>query len=188
MKRLIQTYLDNLKVALDNLNIDIVEQIAQKINEAKQSNNTVFLLGNGGSSATPSHSAGDWTKELKIKTICLTDNASAVTAFGNDKGYDNIFKGQLETFLEQGDIVIGYSGSGNSENVLNAIHYAIEKGNFTIGITGNYNNRKGGKLAKLTDISLIVNTTSMERIEDVHLIINHLIKDYIKEYLSESNE
>lgn len=102
---------------------------------------------------------------------------------GGTKTNDNIFKGQLETFLDEGDIVIGYSGSGNSMNVINAIQYAKSKGNFTIGITGKYKNGKGGKLSKLTDISLIVNTTSMERIEDIHLIINHIIKEYIKEYL-----
>ncbi|NQV18386.1 MAG: SIS domain-containing protein [Armatimonadetes bacterium] len=188
MKNLLKNYINDLKTALDNLDHQKIKEISNKLIEAKVNHNSVFLIGNGGSSATPSHSAGDWTKELKIKTICLTDNASAVTAFGNDTAYDNIFKGQLETFLEPGDIVIGYSGSGNSENVLKAIQYSIEKGNFTIGITGNYKSRKGGKLAKLADISLIVNTTSMERIEDVHLIINHMIKDYIKEYLSERNE
>jgi len=188
MKNFLKKYINDLKIALDNLDHQKIEEISKKLIEAKNNHNSVFLIGNGGSSATPSHSAGDWTKELKIKTICLTDNASAVTAFGNDTVYDNIFKGQLETFLEPGDIVIGYSGSGNSENILNAIHYAIEKGNFTIGITGNFNNRKGGKLADLADISLIVNSTSMERVEDVHLIINHMIKDYIKEYFSERNE
>ena len=76
-------------------------------------------MGNGGSSATPSHSAGDWSKELGIKTICLTDNTPVVTALANDTDYSNIFKGQLEVFLKPGDIVIGYSGSGNSENVIN---------------------------------------------------------------------
>ena len=183
MKQFLRNYLDDLQNALESLDANKLEKISEKLIELKKKKNTVFLLGNGGSSATPSHSAGDWTKELMIRTICLTDNAASITAFGNDTSYDNIFKGQLETFLVEGDIVIGYSGSGNSMNVINAIQYAKEKGNYTIGITGNYKNGRGGKLAKLADISLIVNTTSMERIEDIHLIINHIIKEYIKEYL-----
>ena len=183
MKQFLRNYLIDLENALESLDANKLEVISTKLIELKRNHNTVFLIGNGGSSATPSHSAGDWTKELKIKTICLTDNAASITAFGNDTSYDNIFKGQLETFLDEGDIVIGYSGSGNSMNVINAIQYAKEKGNYTIGITGNYKNGKGGKLAKLADLSLIVNTTSMEIIEDIHLIINHIIKNYIKDYL-----
>jgi len=185
---LIKRYVNDLKLSLDALNYDSIELIVQKIIDVKNKNNTVFLIGNGGSSATPSHSAGDWTKELKIKTICLTDNASAVTAFANDTSYNNIFKGQLETLLDEGDIVIGYSGSGNSVSVINAIQYTKKKGNFTIGFTGNYKGGNGGRLAQVADISLIIKTESMERIEDVHLIVNHLIKDCIKEYLTKRNE
>ena len=180
MNNFIKSYVSDLMKALNKLESDKIEFIVSKIVDAKKNHNTIFLLGNGGSSATPSHSAGDWAKELKIKTICLTDNASAVTAFGNDTAYDNIFKGQLETFLEPGDIIIGYSGSGSSKNVLNAIEFVKNKGNLTIGFTGNYNGNKGGELAMLADISLVVETESMERIEDIHLIINHMIKNFIK--------
>lgn len=181
MKNFLKNYIKDLKIALDKLDHQKIEDISNKLIEAKNNHNTVFLIGNGGSSATPSHSAGDWTKEVGIKSLCLTDNVSSVTAFANDTDYSNIFRGQLEIFLSKGDIVIGYSGSGNSENVLNAIQYAKEKGNYTVGITGNYKNGNGSKLAKLADISIVVNTTSMERIEDVHLIINHIIKEYIRE-------
>jgi D-sedoheptulose 7-phosphate isomerase len=180
-----KTFLDNYKKdlinAIESLDANRLKIIADKLIQLKKSGHTVYLIGNGGSSATPSHSAGDWTKELRIKTICLTDNTPSVTAFANDTDYTNIFKGQLETFLSAGDIVIGYSGSGNSLNVINAIEYAKTKGNFTIGISGDYNNNKGGKLSSITEISIIANTTSMERIEDIHLIINHIIKEYIKD-------
>jgi len=124
-----------------------------------------------------------WAKTLGIKAICLTDNTTAVTAYANDTSYENIFKGQLDTFLEKGDIVICYSGSGNSPNVINAIEFAKEQGNYTVGITGNYNNGEGGELGKIADLSIIVNSTSMERIEDIHLIINHIIKEYIKQQI-----
>jgi D-sedoheptulose 7-phosphate isomerase len=180
MEIFFEKYLIDLKSALDQIDQIELKKIIEIIIEAKKQNRYVFLIGNGGSAATPSHSAGDWTKELMIKTIALTDNASSVTAFGNDTSYDNIFKGQLETFLENGDVLIGYSGSGNSPNVIQAVLYAKERGCTTIGITGNYKNGDGGKLKIISDFSLCVQTTSMEIIEDVHLIINHMIKEYIK--------
>jgi len=184
MKTFFDNYTTDLIIAINGLDYPVLERIANKIIEARKNGRTVYLMGNGGSSATPSHSAGDWTKELKIKTICLTDNTPSVTAFANDTDYSNIFKGQLETFLSKGDIVIGYSGSGNSPNVMHAIEYARSKGNFTVGITGNYKGKQGGKLAKLADLVVIANTTSMERIEDLHLIINHLLKEYIRKLIT----
>ena len=180
MKSFFENYTQDLINAINSLDYDILQAIADKLIELKENGHTVYLIGNGGSSATPSHSAGDWTKELRIKTICLTDNTPSVTAFANDTEYANIFKGQLETFLEKGDIVIGYSGSGNSPNVTNAIDYAKSRGNFTIGISGDYNNNRGGKLVQMTELSVVANTSSMDRIEDIHLIINHIIKEYIK--------
>jgi D-sedoheptulose 7-phosphate isomerase len=180
MKAFLKKYTDDLIRAIQNLDYQALKLISEKIMQAQKNKKTVYLIGNGGSSATPSHSAGDWTKELKIKTICLTDNTPSVTAFANDTDYSNIFKGQLETFLSEGDIVIGYSGSGNSPNVINALTYAKSKGNLTVGITGNYKGKAGGKLANLADLVIVADTDSMERIEDVHLIINHIIKEYIR--------
>jgi D-sedoheptulose 7-phosphate isomerase len=183
MQDFLQKYNSDLISAIESLDWNVLKEISDVILKARKNGNTIYLIGNGGSSATPSHSAGDWTKELRIKTICLTDNTPSVTAFANDTDYSNIFKGQLETFLSDGDIVIGYSGSGNSPNVINAIEYANSLGNKTIGITGNYKEKQGGKLADIVDMVVMANTTSMERIEDVHLIINHIIKEYIKEQI-----
>ncbi len=177
----LKVYIESLYCSLLCLESDKLELMADKILEVKANDHTVFLIGNGGSSATPSHSAGDWLKELELNAICLSDNIPAVTAFANDTGYDNVFLGQLKIFLSEGDIVIGYSGSGNSINVINAVKYARNKGNFVIGITGNYNNGKGGLLQENSDLGIVVDSESMERIEDSHLIINHLVKEYIKE-------
>ena len=140
----------------------------------------VHFIGNGGSAATPSHSAGDWSKELKLPTIAHTDNIASLTAWANDTDYDNIFVGQLQTWLNEGDLVVGYSGSGNSGNVVNAIAFANEFGARTVGITGNYRNGSGGKLAKMVDVAIVCDTTSMERIEDLQLIINHIVKEAVK--------
>ena len=86
----------------------------------------------------------------------------------------------MEVFLEHGDIVIGYSGSGNSPNVINTLNCAKSKGNNTIGITGNYKNGGGGKLATIANLTLVFDALSMEVIEDLHLVVNHIIKESIK--------
>ena len=151
----------------------MVQQVASK-------DSTVNFIGNGGSAATPSHSAGDWSKELGIKTISHSDNISSFSAWANDEGYSHVFVGQLSTFASEGDLVIAYSGSGNSDNVVNGIKFAKSIGCSTVGITGNYNGMGGGKLAKIADLSIIVPSTSMERIEDIQLIINHIIKEAVK--------
>ncbi|MBO8132137.1 MAG: SIS domain-containing protein [Candidatus Marinimicrobia bacterium] len=176
-------YFQNLCRELDGVDSNVLISIAELICEAKRKGKKVFLIGNGGSAATPSHSAGDWCKELGVRTLCLTDNSTLVTAWANDTSYDNIFVAQLETYLDEGDVVIAYSGSGNSANVLRAIEFAKSRGCVTVGMTGNYNGMEGGKLAEIADIVVIVPSESMERIEDSHLIINHAIKEYIKEKL-----
>ena len=176
----VKSYVKDLVDSLERLDINTLEKISLLISKAISNDKKIFMIGNGGSSATPSHSAGDFSKELKARTICLSDNVPSLTAWGNDTSYDNIFKGQLETFLDEGDLVIGYSGSGNSVNVLNAIEFANSKGAHTIAITGNYMGKGGGKIIEIAKINLIFETKSMERIEDLQLIINHMIKESIK--------
>jgi len=173
-------YISSLISSLEELSIPTLEEIWSIIEDARNTGNTIHLIGNGGSAGTPSHSAGDWSKELKLRTISHTDNASSLTAWANDTDFNNIFVGQLSTFIIEGDVVIGYSGSGNSENVINGILYAKQNACSTIGITGNYNGMGGGKLAKIVDVALVVPSESMERIEDTQLIVNHIIKEAIK--------
>lgn len=173
-------YIADLISTIENLSIPTLEEIWSIIEDARKSDKTVHLIGNGGSAGTPSHSAGDWSKELKLRTISHTDNVSSLTAWANDTDYSNIFVGQLSTFINSGDVVIGYSGSGNSINVINGILFAKEKGCHTIAITGDYKGMGGGKLGKIVDISLVVPSQSMERIEDTQLIVNHIIKEAIK--------
>ena len=115
-----------------------------------------------------------------MKTISHTDNASSLTAWANDTSFDNIFLGQLSTFLSKGDLVVGFSGSGNSMNVLNGLKYANDNDCTTVGVTGNYNDMGGGKMINIVDLSLVIPSKSMERIEDFQLIINHIIKEAVK--------
>ena len=176
----INEYLFDLEAAISKLDKNTVSLIIECIERVMDSGNTIHFIGNGGSAGTPSHSAGDWSKELSVATICHTDNASGLTAWANDTSYEDVFANQLNVYLKKGDIVLAYSGSGNSENVLRGVELAQQKSCETIAFTGNYKGGNGGKLAKITDYVLIFDTTSMERIEDLQLIVNHIIKEAIK--------
>ena len=173
-------YLEDLKDTFEKLDIALLEKIGIEIKEKIGSGSSIFMIGNGGSSATPSHSAGDFSKELGAKVFCLTDNIPSLTAWANDTNYDNIFLGPLKISLNADDLVIGYSGSGNSANILKALKYAQQLGCSTIGITGNYLGKGPGEIYKVVDMCLTFETESMERIEDMQLIVNHIIKESIK--------
>ena len=174
------SYISDLKVTLDNISMDSLEAFWNIVELTRQEGGSVHFIGNGGSAATPSHSAGDWSKELGLKTISHTDNMSSFSAWANDEGYSQVFVGQLSTFAESGDLLIAYSGSGNSDNVINGVGYAREIGCTTVAITGDYNGMGGGKIVNLVDLAIVVPSTSMERIEDVQLVINHIIKEAVK--------
>jgi D-sedoheptulose 7-phosphate isomerase len=173
-------YIADLSRALHALSRESVGQLYVEMLQVMDNGGKVHFIGNGGSAATPSHSAGDWSKELGLPTIAHTDNVAALTAWANDTSYANIFAGQLQTWLSPIDLVVGYSGSGNSSNVLNGISYAMEHGARTVGITGNYKSGNGGALAEMADVAIVCDTTSMERIEDLQLIINHIVKEAVK--------
>ncbi len=157
-----------------------IKEIAVAMDTARENGSNIYIMGNGGSASTASHIANDLNKSAipdpmkRFKVICLNDNVPVMMAWANDVSYDVVFVEQLKNFLTKGDIVIGLSGSGNSPNVIKAIEYANEHGNTTIGITGAMN-PNGGKLGKMAKIALIIPDSSMGRIEDFHLMLNHSI-------------
>ena len=175
-----EDYASSLMETIGNLPMSQIEEFWYLVENARKSGATVHFIGNGGSAGTPSHSAGDWSKEISLRTISHTDNASSLTAWANDTDYANIFVGQLSTFVRSGDLVVAFSGSGNSDNVINGIEFSKESGCKTVAITGNYRGSGGGKLAKIADLCILVPSQSMERIEDSQLIINHIIKEAVK--------
>ena len=144
-------------------------------------------MGNGGSASTASHFACDINKgvvnglEKRFRVVCLSDNIPTILAYANDQAYDAIFVEQLANFLTKNDLVIGISGSGNSTNVINAIQYANENSAITIGLTG-FN---GGELAKVAHQSIIVPSDDMQKIEDMHLIMVHMVMQILNEKLNE---
>ena len=176
----LDAYIADLEQALRNLPEQPVAALVGAVRAVWDAGGTVHFIGNGGSAGTPSHSAGDWAKELRLKVICHMDNAAALTAWANDTSYDNIFAAQLETFMAAGDLVVAYSGSGNSPNVIKGIEWASAHGAVTAAITGDYKGGAGGRLAGMVDIPIICETRSMERIEDLQLVINHIVKEALK--------
>lgn len=156
---------------------EIIQKIYLEIKNAQINNNKIFIMGNGGSASTSTHFVSDLlktslTKEAKkIRAISLTDNIPVLMAWANDTSFENIFSNQLENFLEKGDLVIGISGSGNSENVINAIEVANSKEAKTICLLG----KDGGKLAKVSQSNLIIPNNDMLTIETMHLLICHLL-------------
>ena len=179
-KEFAEGYASSLVETIGNLPMSKIEEFWQLVENSRDSGATVHFIGNGGSAGTPSHSAGDWSKELALRTISHTDNASSLTAWANDTDYDNVFVGQLSTFIKSGDLVVGFSGSGNSANVINGFEFSKENGCKTVAITGNYRGLEGGRLAEIADLCILVPSKSMERIEDAQLIINHIIKEAVK--------
>ena len=175
-----ESYTSSLTETLSNLPFSNMEKLWEIIEAARSQGSTVHFIGNGGSAGTPSHSAGDWSKELSLRTISHVDNSSALTAWANDTDFENIFVGQLSTFASPGDVVIGFSGSGNSANVINGLKYSKDNGCRTVAITGNYRGMGGGKITEIADLTILVQSESMERIEDVQLVINHIIKEAVK--------
>jgi D-sedoheptulose 7-phosphate isomerase len=153
------------------------QELVTALLKARDSGKRIYICGNGGSASTASHMASDLNKGAirndapRFKAVALTDNIPAMLAWANDASYDDIFVEQLRNHLEKGDMVIGISGSGNSPNVLKALHYANDQGAVTVGLTG----FDGGKIAQLAKIVYVVPNHCMQQIEDVHLVIEHMI-------------
>lgn len=155
--------------------------IAKKL----KNGNKVLICGNGGSAADSQHFAaeivGRFEKERKgYAAIALTTDTSALTAIGNDYGFEKVFSRQVEALGEKGDILIGISTSGNSPNVIEAVKVAKKMGLFTVGFLG----RDGGKLKDLVDYPFIVKHTNTARIQEVHLTLEHVLCKIIDEYLT----
>ena len=175
-----ESYISDLKDAIDSLDYREINQLITMVLATRDADASIHFLGNGGSAATPSHSAGDWSKEIGVRTIAHTDNTAMLTAFANDHGYDQVFVGTLGSFLRSGDLVVGFSGSGNSPNVINGMKYAKANGGQTVGATGNLNGKGPGEIADCADLLINFDTMSMERIEDLQLVLNHIVKESIK--------
>lgn len=181
----IRKYLNEVRLVLSALPEDRVAEVVDVLLSANYVGSTVFALGNGGSASTASHFACDLAKGTitpgrpRFRVVALTDNVPLMTAWSNDTAYENVFAEQLHALMNRGDVVVAFSGSGNSPNVLRAVELARRVGAITIGFSG----FAGGQLAELVDVPVIVPCSCMEQIEDVHLTLCHLICTVLKERL-----
>lgn len=174
---LLRDYAADVAARVVRTDFETLGQIAADLIAAKERGATVFTAGNGGSGATASHMCNDLVKGCRVhgregfRAQCLVDSSPIMTCLANDFSYDDVFAIQLRTFARRGDIFIGFSGSGNSENVLRAAKAAKELGMLVIGFSG----RDGGKLAPLCDRVVIAPTDSMEQLEDMHMLYEHAL-------------
>lgn len=181
----IKNYFEELKNTMDEISMQDIKKVTNVLYDAYKKNKYVFIIGNGGSASLASHFACDLgkgtlqrvydEKEKRFKVISLTDNVAHLTALGNDLGYDNIFSQQLKNLINHGDILIAITGSGNSKNILKAVELASRSGATTIGFLG----FDGGKLKNMVDYYIHVSSNHYGRIEDLHLVLTHLISSYL---------
>ena len=159
---------------------------------ARLQGRTIFIVGNGGSAATASHFACDLALGPRssggkaYRAISLGDNNALITAAGNDLGYETVFSEQLKTLLAPDDLVLAISASGNSPNIIEAVEYANHIGAMTIGLTG----FDGGRLRHIAAEHIHISTPKGDYgpVEDLHLVVNHLISSYLVRLTREETE
>ena len=161
-----------------------IKELAEAVIQAYRAKKKVILFGNGGSAADAQHIAcelvGRFEKERRaLPALALSTNTSTLTAIGNDYGYEASFARQVEAFVEEGDIVIGISTSGDAPNVLEGLKVAKEKEAKTVGLSG----KEGGRLKSLVDLCLIVPSNSTPRIQEAHITIGHIICHLVEKEL-----
>lgn len=165
------------------LDLSAIEKIARIVEKAEKNGHQIFIVGNGGSAATASHIATDWAKTAErkgkplLRSMSLTDNVPLMSAIANDLGYDEVFVRQLKNCLGRNDVVVIISGSGNSPNVVKAAKFAKRCGAVTIGMTG----FSGGRLRKLVDVCLHVDSDQYGVIEDIHMAVGSILAFYLKQ-------
>jgi D-sedoheptulose 7-phosphate isomerase len=181
-----QDYIDRLKKALGAIDQAKVTMLIEKIQSLIGTERTVFIAGNGGSASTGSHMACDLGKtilgknprerETRLRTICLNDSIPLMTAWGNDEGYEHIFSEQLRNLGKKNDLLIIITGSGNSANIVGVAKTAQKMGIGTYGILG----FDGGAVKNLLNDFLLIESDDYGIVEDMHMILVHLITDWLK--------
>jgi len=184
-KKDIQAYYEKEEKIIKSFNVDELNEAMNALLEAYNKEATIYVFGNGGSSATASHMMVDFNKgacsevEKRFHFVCLNDNIPTLMAIGNDIGFENVFYYQLENKLTKNDVILAISGSGNSHNIIKAVEYAKQQGVKIIGMTG----YDGGKLDKLSDYHLHAPIDDMQITEDIHMSFDHMMMQIFWRYL-----
>jgi len=171
-----QQFLDN-----DEL-MEQIKEVALKCTQVYKNGNKTLIAGNGGSAADAQHIAGEFVSKFYfdrpgLPSQALTTDTSIITAIGNDYGYEKLFARQVQANGVKGDMFIGISTSGNSANIVEALKECKEKSIITVGLTG----QKGGKMAELCDYCIKVPSDETPRVQEVHILIGHIICAVVEE-------
>jgi D-sedoheptulose 7-phosphate isomerase len=175
-------YVDYLSGVLKAIDYDAVATFVNLLVEARNRGSVVYFIGNGGSASTASHFANDLAigtlaREKPFRVVSLTDNQAVITAVANDFGYEEVFSQQIQVLGKPGDVLVAISASGNSPNLLRAMHSASQQAITTVAITA----FDGGQMRVQTDHGVHIPTEAGEYgpAEDAHLILNHLVGNYL---------
>jgi D-sedoheptulose 7-phosphate isomerase len=179
VKQIAADYLEAFEKLLAGIDLDALERVIHHLRIARDHGSMVYIAGNGGSASTASHWVNDLGKATKrsgrppMRVMCLSDNVSWLTALANDEGYERVFSGQLENFVQPGDVLIVISASGNSPNLVKAVELARGHGAVTIGLLG----FDGGVLKSMVDECLWLPTERglYELVESAHSALCHLL-------------
>ena len=180
-------YVAEIQRCLDALPVAQVARFVQSLERAYEEDRQVYIIGNGGSAATASHMACDLAKNVypatlpvrRFRVTSLTDNVALITALANDCGYHRVFAEQLNNVLQSGDLLIAISASGNSRNILEAIELARSRGARTAALLG----FGGGRARDMVDVAIVVESTDYGHVEDLHLVLNHLVTAWMRQVL-----
>jgi D-sedoheptulose 7-phosphate isomerase len=182
-------YLAGLKKVLDQLPFESLDRIVQLIEAAHAAGKQIFIIGNGGSAATASHMMCDLNKGTigykgdatwkRFRVIALTDNIPLMSAWANDTDYNHIFAEPLKNLAQPGDLLLAISASGNSPNIVAAVEVAKKLGLKVAGLAG----FTGGKLEQMSDACFTVPSSEYGPVEDVHMILDHIVTSYLYEKL-----
>lgn len=182
----IKSYFDRLKAVLDSVRIEDVEKLISIFEDAYDRDAAIYVCGNGGSWSTASHWVCDFAKgasspgKRRVRLFAPGDNIPMLTAYANDVSYNSVFAEPLRAYCKPGDVVILITASGNSPNILEAVIAAREAKATVVGLIG----FGGGKLAALTDHNVIVDSREYGPVEDLHLVLDHIISTYMKDYIA----
>jgi D-sedoheptulose 7-phosphate isomerase len=187
MKKIIEEHFNEHRATLDSV-VDLsvsIEKVANLLIRCLKNDGTIFWCGNGGSASDSQHLAGELVGRFSgdrrpLKSIALTADSAVMTCIVNDYGYEHIFSRQVEALGSEGDVLVGITTSGNSENVLHAFIAAEQKSMETIGLLG----KGGGKAASSVNQSIIVPSKSTARVQEMHILIGHILCDLIEQGLN----
>tara|TARA_B100001057_G_scaffold45658_1_gene40756 strand:+ start:1396 stop:1956 length:561 start_codon:yes stop_codon:yes gene_type:complete len=181
-KKIISEYiLKHIEIA-KNIDENLVQKASNMLINTIKRGNSIFWFGNGGSASQANHLSaelvGGMFKEKKspFNSICLNTDTAFITAWSNDDTFDHIFTRQLNAIANHNDLIIMLSTSGNSKNIINAAKYASQNKLKSISLTGN----DGGELKKLSNLNINIADNSTQRIQEMHIIIGHIICELVE--------